>query len=126
MALLALTLLNVLNFADRYLIISFSTAIIPELGLTHLQFGLLTGFVFTALGYLASVQNLIASSDPFETPRTQQWNLGVQRQLPRPTTGWRIAPSSRVAIPAALEGSVASTPMAKCSPKAVTVNNSSI
>jgi hypothetical protein len=27
------------------------------------------------------VQNLIASSDPFETPRTQQWNLGVQRQL---------------------------------------------
>jgi len=27
------------------------------------------------------VQNLIASSDPFETPRTQQWNVGVQRQL---------------------------------------------
>jgi hypothetical protein len=29
------------------------------------------------------VVNLIASSDPFETPRTQQWNLGVQRQLYR-------------------------------------------
>jgi hypothetical protein len=27
------------------------------------------------------VQSLIASSDPFETPRTQQWNIGVQRQL---------------------------------------------
>ena len=27
------------------------------------------------------VQGLIASSDPFETPRTQQWNVGVQRQL---------------------------------------------
>lgn len=47
--LLALTLLNVLNWADRYLIISFSTAIIPELGLTNLQFGLLTGVMFTAV-----------------------------------------------------------------------------
>jgi MFS family permease len=47
--LLALTLLNVLNWADRYLIISFSTAIIPELGLTNFQFGLLTGVVFTAV-----------------------------------------------------------------------------
>ena len=27
------------------------------------------------------VQALIASSDPFETPRTQQWNIGVQRQV---------------------------------------------
>ncbi len=27
------------------------------------------------------VQNLIATSDPFEIPRTQQWNVGVQRQL---------------------------------------------
>lgn len=27
------------------------------------------------------VQGLIASSDPFDTPRTQQWNVGVQRQL---------------------------------------------
>jgi hypothetical protein len=27
------------------------------------------------------VQALIATSDPFETPRTQQWNVGVQRQL---------------------------------------------
>jgi len=27
------------------------------------------------------VRSLIASSDPFETPRTQQWNIGWQRQL---------------------------------------------
>jgi hypothetical protein len=27
------------------------------------------------------VQSLIASSDPFDTPKTQQWNIGVQRQL---------------------------------------------
>jgi len=43
----ALTLLNVLNFADRFLIISFSNAIIPDLQLTNFQFGLLTGFIFT-------------------------------------------------------------------------------
>jgi hypothetical protein len=29
------------------------------------------------------VQSLIATSDPFELPRIQQWNLGVQRQLYR-------------------------------------------
>ena len=28
-----------------------------------------------------AVQGLIATSDPFETPRTQQWNVGVQREL---------------------------------------------
>jgi len=45
--LLALTALNVLNFTDRYLIVAFSTRIVPELGLTNLQFGLLTGIAFT-------------------------------------------------------------------------------
>ncbi|MEK6806681.1 MAG: MFS transporter [Pseudomonadota bacterium] len=47
--LLALTLLNLLNFADRYLLIAFSTSIVPELGLSNLQFGLLTGVVFTGV-----------------------------------------------------------------------------
>jgi len=28
-----------------------------------------------------ALTSLIASSDPFETPRTQQWNVGVMRQL---------------------------------------------
>ncbi|MCB1633562.1 MAG: MFS transporter [Xanthomonadales bacterium] len=45
--LLLLTGLNILNFADRYLIIAFSTQIVPELGMSNLQFGLLTGIVFT-------------------------------------------------------------------------------
>jgi hypothetical protein len=28
-----------------------------------------------------AVQSLIATSDPFDTPRIQQWNIGVQREL---------------------------------------------
>ncbi|MGH8457772.1 MAG: MFS transporter, partial [Nevskiales bacterium] len=47
--LLALTLLNVLNFADRFLLISFSNAIIAELKMTNFQFTLLTGFIFTLI-----------------------------------------------------------------------------
>lgn len=45
----ALTLLNVLNFADRYLVQSFGNSIKADLGLTNLQFTLLTGFVFSLL-----------------------------------------------------------------------------
>ena len=41
-----LTVLSILNFADRYLIVAFSAAIIPELWLSNFEFGLLTGFVF--------------------------------------------------------------------------------
>ena len=41
-----LTLLNVMNFVDRQLLASFSTFIVPELGLTDTQYGLLTGLVF--------------------------------------------------------------------------------
>ena len=41
-----LTLLNVLNFVDRQLLSSFANWIVPELGLTNTQFGLLTGLVF--------------------------------------------------------------------------------
>src|SRR6266498_2530065 len=42
-----LTLLNVLNFADRYLLFSFSHSVIADLRLTNFQFALLTGFAFT-------------------------------------------------------------------------------
>jgi MFS transporter, Spinster family, sphingosine-1-phosphate transporter len=45
----ALTFLNILNFADRFLLFAFSTAIVPELQLTNLEFGLLTGVVFTGV-----------------------------------------------------------------------------
>ncbi|HUQ12032.1 MAG TPA: MFS transporter [Steroidobacteraceae bacterium] len=47
-ALLAgLTLLNVLNFADRFLLVSFANSIITDLSLTKFQFTLLTGLVFS-------------------------------------------------------------------------------
>lgn len=42
-----LTALNVLNFADRYLLVSFSHSVIADLRLTNFEFGLLTGFAFT-------------------------------------------------------------------------------
>jgi MFS transporter, Spinster family, sphingosine-1-phosphate transporter len=41
-----LTLLNVLNFVDRQLLASFANFIVPDLGLTNTQFGLLTGLAF--------------------------------------------------------------------------------
>ncbi|MDE0349083.1 MAG: MFS transporter [Gammaproteobacteria bacterium] len=41
-----LTFLNVINFVDRQLLASFANWIVPELGLTNTQFGLLTGLVF--------------------------------------------------------------------------------
>lgn len=47
--LLALTCLNVLNFGDRYLIVAFSTSIVAELKLSNLEYGLLTGIVFTGI-----------------------------------------------------------------------------
>lgn len=44
--LLFLTLLNVMNFVDRQLLASFANWIVPDLGLTNTQFGLLTGLIF--------------------------------------------------------------------------------
>ncbi len=41
-----LTLLNVMNFVDRQLLASFANFIVPDLGLTNFQFGLLTGLAF--------------------------------------------------------------------------------
>lgn len=41
-----LTLLNIMNFVDRQLLASFANWIIPDLGLTNTEFGLLTGLVF--------------------------------------------------------------------------------
>ena len=41
-----LTLLNVMNFVDRQLLASFANFIVPDLGLTNTEFGLLTGMVF--------------------------------------------------------------------------------
>jgi MFS family permease len=42
------TLLNVMNFVDRQLLASFANFIVPDLGLTNTEFGLLTGLAFIA------------------------------------------------------------------------------
>ncbi|MCZ0942957.1 MAG: MFS transporter [Gammaproteobacteria bacterium] len=44
--LMFLTLLNVMNFVDRQLLGSFANFIVPDLGLTNTEFGLLTGLFF--------------------------------------------------------------------------------
>jgi MFS family permease len=44
--LIMLMLMNVLNFVDRQLLSSFANFIVPDLGLSNTQFGLLTGLVF--------------------------------------------------------------------------------
>ena len=41
-----LTLLNVMNFVDRQILASFANFIVPDLGLSNTEFGLLTGLVF--------------------------------------------------------------------------------
>ena len=41
-----LTMVNILNMIDRGLLTSFSNFIVPDLGLTNTEFGLLTGFAF--------------------------------------------------------------------------------
>jgi MFS family permease len=53
--LLILTLLNILNFADRYVMVAFSTAIVPDLGITNFEFGLLTGIVFLLIYMVVGV-----------------------------------------------------------------------
>jgi MFS transporter, Spinster family, sphingosine-1-phosphate transporter len=69
--LILLTLMNVINFVDRQLLPSFANFIVPDLGLTNTEFGLLTGLVFIvfyataglfmgALGDLVNRPRLIA------------------------------------------------------------------
>lgn len=66
--LVVLTLLNVLNFADRYLLAAFGNSIMRDLSLSNFQFTLLTGLMF-ALCY--AVFGLFAGSlaDRFNRPR---------------------------------------------------------
>ena len=53
--LLFLTLINIMNFVDRQLLASFANWIVPELGLTDTEFGLLTGLVFLFFYSVAGV-----------------------------------------------------------------------
>lgn len=64
----ALTLLNVLNFADRYLLVSFGPSIIQDLQLSNFEFTLLTGLVFSVFYVLFG---LFAGSlaDRYNRPR---------------------------------------------------------
>lgn len=66
--LLFLTVLNVMNFVDRQLLASFANDIVPDLGLTNTQFGLLTGFGFIVF---YAVMGLFAGalSDRVHRPR---------------------------------------------------------
>jgi MFS family permease len=51
--LVLLTCMNVINFVDRQLLPSFANFIVPDLGLTNTEFGLLTGLVFIVFYALA-------------------------------------------------------------------------
>lgn len=66
--LLFLTLMNVLNFADRFLIQAFAVDMSADLHLTNFQFTLLTGFVFTTFYTLVGVF-MGAMADRFHRPR---------------------------------------------------------
>ena len=63
-----LILLNIMNFVDRQLLASFANFIIPDLGLTNTQFGLLTGFGFL---FFYSIMGLFMGflADRFDRPK---------------------------------------------------------
>ena len=63
-----LMLLNVMNFVDRQLLASFANFIVPDLGLTNTQFGLLTGFAFIMF-YAVMGLFMGAAADMFHRPR---------------------------------------------------------
>lgn len=69
-----LTLLNVMNFVDRQLLASFSNDIVPDLGLTNTQFGLLTGLIFLTF---YSVAGLFMGTLADRVNRTRLIALGV-------------------------------------------------
>jgi len=71
-----LTLLNVMNFVDRQLLASFANFIVPDLGLTNTQFGLLTGLVFLTF-YSAAGLFMGALADTVNRTRFIAIGLGL-------------------------------------------------
>jgi MFS transporter, Spinster family, sphingosine-1-phosphate transporter len=71
-----LTLLNVLNFADRYLMAAFGSSIMRDLELNNFQFTLLTGLVFS---FFYVVFGLFAGSlaDRYNRPRLVALGIAV-------------------------------------------------
>jgi MFS family permease len=78
--LLFLTLLNILNFADRFLMQGFAVDLIHDLRLSNLQFTLLTGFVFTTFYTLAGVF-MGALADRYHRPRLMAAGIVVWSAL---------------------------------------------
>lgn len=66
--LVLLALMNVLNFVDRQLLSSFANFIVPDLGLTNTEFGLLTGLVFLVF-YAVAGLFMGALADMVNRPR---------------------------------------------------------
>jgi MFS family permease len=62
------TLLNVINFIDRYLIAAFALEITTDLGITNAQFMLLTGIVFTMF-YVTVGVALGVAADRWSRPK---------------------------------------------------------
>lgn len=66
--LIMLMLMNVLNFVDRQLLSSFANFIVPDLGLSNTEFGLLTGLVFIVF-YAVAGLFMGALADMVHRPR---------------------------------------------------------
>lgn len=66
--LVLLAIMNVLNFVDRQLLSSFANFIVPDLGLTNTEFGLLTGLVFIVF-YAVAGLFMGALADMVNRPR---------------------------------------------------------
>ena len=63
-----LTTLNILSIVDRQLLSSFANFIVPDLGLTNTQFGLLTGLMFMVFySFMALIMGALA--DIYHRPR---------------------------------------------------------
>jgi MFS family permease len=71
-----ITLINVMNFVDRQLLASFANFIVPELGLTNTEFGLLTGFAFIVF-YASMGLFMGALADLVNRPRLIAAGLAV-------------------------------------------------
>ena len=60
-----LTILNILNMLDRNLLSAFSNYIVPDLGLSNFQYGLLAGLAFTAFYSVAGLYMGMDSTHQF-------------------------------------------------------------
>ncbi len=71
-----LTALNVLNFVDRQLLASFANFIVPDLGLSNTEFGLLTGFLFIVF-YATMGLFMGVLADIVHRPRFVSFGVGM-------------------------------------------------